>query len=293
MIEKTSTARKILNQLDRLDALPKIFVAVLNFLLLIILGFINYKLGYEIAFSIFYVFPVGLAAWAIGRRWGNIFSLISAMLWVAIDIYSGHNYSSIIIAFWNGLVRLGFFVVITALLVEIKKVLKNEKIMGRIDHITEIPNARSFFESAEKEVSLSARKKRPLTIAYLDVDNFKEINDSLGHNKGDEVLKKIAGTIRANIRQSELVARIGGDEFVLIYPETDEKTAKNIIYVLQSRLNAAVNNILPKISFSIGVITCASGECTLQEMIRLADNRMYDSKKSGKNAASFSCVIKT
>ena len=98
---------------------------------------------------------------------------------------------------------------------------------SRSDPLTGVANSRVFLELLKREIARARRYKRPLTLAYLDLDNFKSVNDILGHAMGDKVLQTVVSTVNANIRVTDVVGRLGGDEFVLLLPETDMQGARS------------------------------------------------------------------
>ena len=145
-------------------------------------------------------------------------------------------------------------------------------------------NRKAFSEVAHHEVSKALRHNHPFSLAYMDIDGLKEVNDRFGHHVGDEVLQNAAETIRENIRDIDIAARIGGDEFVVLFPETDYNNTKSVIQRIQRRMNEVAHKKELPINMSIGVITCTYPLlCPLDDIIKAADNLMYSSKKEGKN----------
>lgn len=140
-----------------------------------------------------------------------------------------------------------------------------------------------FLELLSWEVERFRRHQRPLTLAYLDVDNFKTVNDSYGHSVGDQLLRSLSHTLKTNIRSVDIVARLGGDEFALLLPETDYRSAQVVVTRLQDKLLAAMAVKSFPVGFSIGVVTFLSLPESIDEMIELVDHLMYDVKNSGKN----------
>lgn len=189
-------------------------------LLVIMLGVTDYVTGYEVSFSIFYFIPILLTAWFGSRYSAFIISFLSAVSWYIADIISGHRYSSYLIPVWNAVMRLGVFACITYFAAGFKKELETGKTLSREDPLTGVLNSWYFYELVDIERSRAVRFDRPLTIAYIDLDNFKQVNDSLGHLAGDRLLCLIAKTIKQNIRSYDVAARLGGDEFAIMLPET-------------------------------------------------------------------------
>jgi diguanylate cyclase (GGDEF)-like protein/PAS domain S-box-containing protein len=165
---------------------------------------------------------------------------------------------------------------------KIREALQREKLTARQDTLTKVANRRAFFEIANAERGRACRYGRPLTLAYLDVDNFKGINDRLGHASGDDLLVEVSRILRDNVRASDAVARLGGDEFALLFPETDAAGAEAALCNLQKRLADAMQAADWPVTFSIGAAVFACPE-SVDEMIRAADEMMYAVKKAGKN----------
>jgi diguanylate cyclase (GGDEF)-like protein len=182
--------------------------------------------------------------------------------------------------------RLGFFFTAVYSLSEIKQLLEKEQTFARIDFLTGVANSRAFNEIAKIEIDRSVRFGRPFTIAYIDIDNFKQVNDTLGHSQGDNLLQSVAKTIKDNTRSIDIISRLGGDEFAILFPETNEENAKTTINKVQTELLSIVKNSNWPVTFSIGTVTCYKS-CNLDELIKEADNLMYSIKESGKNRIEY------
>ena len=122
-----------------------------------------------------------------------------------------------------------------------------------------------------------------ISIVYIDLDNFKEVNDSLGHKEGDEVLRTAAQTLKNNVRDIDVIARLGGDEFGILIPDLDYEEAKKAIIRLKSTLDNIMCNRKWNVTASIGAVTCPKGACSVDSLIKMADNLMYEVKSNGKN----------
>ncbi len=161
--------------------------------------------------------------------------------------------------------------------------LEQEKRLSRIDPLTGLANRRAFYEGAEVERARSVRYVRNLSMAYIDLDNFKHVNDQFGHEMGDQLLVVVANILRSGLRQSDMAARLGGDEFAVILPETDHLGACRATSKLHELLTQAMQDNDWPVTFSMGVVTFESLPATTEEMIQKADELMYTVKHSGKN----------
>lgn len=252
--------------------------------LMLVVGVIDYLTGYEIAFSLFYLIPISLVTWFAGKPFGIAIAIASAFTWHIADIASGHPYSHPVIFYWNTGIRLGFFIITMALLSALKTALKRAEELSQTDHLTGAVNARFFTDLAQREISRSRRYKHPFTVAYVDLDNFKAVNDRFGHGKGDELLRIVVNTAKSQLRDTDIVARLGGDEFILLFPETGQETARAAIDKIQRRLSGEMLGKGWPVTFSIGLLTCMEMPGTADELIRMADEVMYSVKNNGKNA---------
>ena len=257
---------------------------VMGVLLLSLVAFLDYITGVEFSFSLFYLLPITLISWAISARLGLVFAILGSCVWIAVDIWSGNsNRTSNLFAYmWNATARLGFFL-LPVFMIRLNRALQREQELARTDFLTGVLNARFFHELAQMESNRSVRYKRPFTIAFIDVDNFKSINDTFGHTTGDIVLRTIAMNIKTHLRRTDIVARVGGDEFVVLLPETNAQTAPVVISNMQRALLNEMNVNGWSITFSIGVLTLSDPSLSVDNMIGRADRLMYIVKNSGKN----------
>jgi diguanylate cyclase (GGDEF)-like protein len=247
------------------------------------LGIIDYFTGYEVSFALFYLLPVSFVVWFAGKEAGFFISIIAAATWHLANSLAGELFSNPLIPYWNAATRLGFFVVVTLILSRLKLALEHARSLSRMDHLTGVANSRAFYDIASMELSRARRYRHTLTVSYIDLDNFKYINDHFGHNVGDVVLRMVGQTILRNLRSSDTVARLGGDEFAILFPETDPDAAQMVLYKIQGLLTAEMQKNAWPISFSIGAVTYVEAAESVDKMIQMADNLMYVAKRNGKN----------
>jgi len=261
----------------------RILTIVFSFFLVLLIAFIDSITDIELSFSIFYLFPIFFATWILERNFGFIIALISALAWFTTEAAARQFNISLFVLIWNTAIRLGYFIIALGLLARLKKELLKEKNLSRIDYLTGIANSKTFYEKLAVEKSRCLRNKTPLTIAYLDCDYFKVVNDVFGHKKGDTVLQLIASSIQDNIRMTDLVARIAGDEFMILLPETGKETAQKVIHRTQNQLLDIMKQNKWPVTFSIGVATFINFSDSIDEMVAKADNLMYSAKDGGRN----------
>jgi diguanylate cyclase (GGDEF)-like protein len=288
MTTMKSTEARIYRLLTSLEALSRgrLFTIATGFVLT--LGVIDYLTGFELSFSFFYIIPVSMVAWALGRREGLAFSVLSASIWLTSNLLSGQEFSNIFVGTWNTLLRFGFYAVITILLVELRHALEEERLLASTDPLTGALNRRSFNEIAEKKMIFSEVNRRPYTMVYIDADNFKTVNDTLGHAVGDLVLKSVVDNVQAQIRNSDFLARLGGDEFAILLTDIDQEQAKPIVQRIQASLDEQMKKNEWEITFSIGVLTVLSMPESADKLVSLTDALMYEVKSTGKNAIQYS-----
>ena len=251
-------------------------------------GLLDYFTGPEFTFALVYLIPVMISAWFTRKFFAIFISIISAAAWTIAEITAGRFYSHLFIHFWNTISMLGFFLIVAILLDRLKTNLNHERVLARIDYLTGAMNPRSFYELLEIEIERSNRYGHPFTIAYIDMDNFKKINDQFGHLEGDNVLRIFADTMKSNLRKTDAVARLGGDEFVVLLPETDNKAAKQTIEKIKKSISKNKNLKDYSTTFSTGVLTYNNNPPNADEIMKLVDSLMYSVKKQGKNGIEYS-----
>lgn len=158
------------------------------------------------------------------------------------------------------------------------------------DVLTNLPNRREGEHQARLQVALSKRNEQPLCLAIIDLDHFKNINDLFGHQKGDDVLIFVANLFKKTLRSTDLIYRWGGEEFVLIFPNTDTKHAEKIAHKMHTAFNEArwEDIGVPPITFSMGISCYPSIEADFDILVKYADTAVYLAKEQGRNQTVFS-----
>ncbi|VEP11414.1 Diguanylate cyclase (GGDEF) domain-containing protein [Hyella patelloides LEGE 07179] len=266
--------------------MSKYYAQLIGFLAIIIISIIDYLVVIDISLSIIYLLPISLTSW-YGKRWFSILLvLISTTGWFVAEFTAKTNLY-VLVLLWNTVVRLIVFLTIAYLISTLKIAYEKEKKLAQTDGLTGIVNQRFFLELLRIEYKRSLRYGHYVTLAYFDLDNFKQINDRFGHNTGDKLLKTVARTIQKQIRETDIIARLGGDEFALLLPETNYQSGQAILLRLQQRLKTAMEAYSPTVSLSIGVVTFLTFPNSVDEMLKQADSLMYKVKKSGKNRIEY------
>lgn len=173
----------------------------------------HHAAGPELSFSALYVLPVFLSA-AAGSVGGIVNTLITALTRSAVDLATHAGpYDQPLIPLWSLVIRLLVLVIVAALVASVRRQLERERELSRTDRLTGLANVRSFRIAAETELYRMARSRRPFTLAYLDADGSKAVNDAHGHAAGGEFLVQTAQALLADVRKTDIVARLGGEEF--------------------------------------------------------------------------------
>jgi diguanylate cyclase (GGDEF)-like protein len=277
---------------DWIASLPQIFVVVSGMGLVVVIGWLDFITGTDISFAVFYVIPVALIGWYGNWVWAIAMSCISAASWFGANLLVQPSVvPSLGIFAWNAATRLGFFLIIGQTLYALRRALEQERIFARTDTLTGALNYRAFHEMAEMERQRALRYQHPLTLLYIDADDFKTVNDQWGHQTGDEVLRRIAETLKSHLRATDVTARLGGDEFAVMLPETSPEAAQTTAHKIRDRLLEEMQRAGQPITFSIGVLTFVKLPNTVDIMVAEADALMYAVKRSGKNAMKYEIAV--
>jgi diguanylate cyclase (GGDEF)-like protein len=235
----------------------------------------------DVKLGLLYLVPVLLVTWYEGIWMGILFTVVAMALRMAVEIEQQPGVSMGI----SLLNQLSFAVVAGIAMLAYRRLRRSQEELARLatqDQLTAVLNARAFAGRLTQELERNRRYPRPLALLYLDLDNFKVINDSHGHQTGDAVLRLVADAMRTSVRQSDVVGRLGGDEFAVLMPETDAQLAD----AAAKRLAAGLRTVFkgtPSVTASIGVVSCTATDANTDDLLRRADQAMYDAKRMGKD----------
>jgi diguanylate cyclase (GGDEF)-like protein len=201
---------------------------------------------------------------------------------------ASHNlYTHQFVLVWNTLVRFSFFVIVMLLICTVNSLYRKFQSEARHDYLTGLVNTRYFYDILQTELKRFKRYKQPFSIAYIDIDNFKKVNDLMGHLQGNVLLKTISQKLSATVRSSDTPARMGGDEFVILLINTDEQQAQTAIKKLEKEISQVIKMNTWPVSLSVGVVIYKKLPKSVDDAIKMADDLMYEVKSRGKNNAFY------
>lgn len=242
----------------------------------------DYLTPLEYSFTLFYLFPISFTTWFAGRTAGLLIAIISASNWTLIN-----HAHAIHLLLWNSLSIFGNFLAVCLLVNRVNQMWQQASAQSRSDYLTGICNSRAFMEKLDYEVSRAQREGHVFSLGYIDLDNFKEVNDRYGHNTGDLLLQTVARCFTAGLRRTDLIARMGGDEFCIYFPDTDAGAVRVVMEKIRQHLLQEMQLRGWPTTFSMGVVTCTIPPASADAIIRYADEIMFRAKRSGKNRIDY------
>jgi diguanylate cyclase (GGDEF)-like protein len=246
-------------------------------------GLVDWATGIELNVFPLYFAPVALVSWRLGRGPGLATAGASAAVWLGADLLGGHAGEGTGIAVVNALIEALAFAVVAWLVSRIRTALHRERTLARRDPLTRLDNALAFGDRAELEVARARRTGASVVLAYLDLDGMKRVNDARGHPAGDDVLRTVAGEIRRRCRQTDTAARLAGDEFALLLPDTDARGAEILLEELRVAIGAAMKVRGHDVTASVGAIAFPAAPVSVEAMVAAADEAMYEAKRGGRD----------
>lgn len=281
----------------RFPAGPVVAVA---FPLIALIAAVDWVTG-PVAMSLLYYVPVVGAAWLAGV-WPGVFSALgSGACLMSVAILQAEHPTPIV--YWNSLTRVVTFIALALFVAllrrdrdvlddlnrRLQEALRNEASLARTDALTGLANGRAFRETLARELARSRRAGGAIAVGYLDLDNFKRVNDRFGHDEGDEVLRRVATVLTESIRAVDLAARLGGDEFVIAIVDPGENTCETIGARITEKLREVAAHY-PETGFgaTIGFASFREAPADVETLLKLADDSMYEVK--ARNKGSFAIV---
>jgi diguanylate cyclase (GGDEF)-like protein len=262
-------------------------IAALGAVLSFVIFYIDFKvLGPEITFTLLYLFPIVTVTWFSGLRYGIFLSLLSLAEWSYIQLHNFQN-ANIVIFGLNCFLKVSIFIFIIVILSRLKIRISTERMYANHDYLTGALNRKGFYEVLGTEIYRAKRSNSSLALAYFDIDNFKKINDIFGHDAGDEVLVHLARMIAPIIRKTDVLVRIGGDEFIVLFPDTGIRDSRKAIIKIKTEFGKITDQRKWPVSLSVGVGVFKGKFLDRRKMMTLADQLMYTVKKGQKNGALF------
>ena len=234
----------------------------------------------DIRLGMFYLVPVLVATWYEGALWGVLCVGATVILRMTLEVAQAgtslglaalHQSSFVVVA---GIAMFGFR--------HMRRTQDELEQMASHDHLTGALNAGAFTRRLDRELQRNRRYRRAGALLYLDLDNFKQLNDAHGHQTGDAVLRLTADALRREVREVDVVGRLGGDEFAVLMPETDGELAVAASRRLSDGIRQAFDGT-PAVTASIGIISFVDTAASAQELLRKADHAMYEAKRAGKD----------
>lgn len=237
----------------------------------------------DLRLGILYLVPVLLATWHDGLIWGIAFAIVTGLLRYITGLDQMAPDTPVVIRLANEAAYLVVLGVAMAGLAQLRRTQTALERLATQDELTGALNARAFEERLSEELERDRRYNVPLALLYLDLDDFKAVNDRHGHRTGDAVLRLVVNATRRAVRQSDIVGRLGGDEFAVLMPETEGAVAE----AAATRLADGIRTVFrgtPSVTASIGLVSTVNTSIVrAEDLLRRADEAMYDAKRGGKD----------
>lgn len=255
---------------------------LLGLVLTAAIAFVDVESGPGFRVFPLYFIPISLGAWVARRTGAAFFAILASAAW-GISNWSWHASEAHFAT--NVLTQLVAFGAVAALTASMRRNYDVAVRTSMIDALTGLANTRGFYERFESALELAQRRSDPLALVYIDLDDFKAVNDARGHAEGDRVLEALAKAMREGIRKADIAARLGGDEFALVLTDGTRDATEQAVRRLQARFGAVADEHGWPVKLSVGalVLDAVERDVRLIDLMREADGLMYEAKREGKD----------
>ncbi|MDA8157116.1 MAG: GGDEF domain-containing protein [Actinomycetota bacterium] len=274
----------------KLFNMPKGMAVIVSLAALALIGYLDNITGNELSLSAFYLLPIAVITMNFNKAAGVLAAIASAVVQLMVHVVWGGFFYPPLITFWNMGILMAIYIIISLLLSSLKVAVRQERENARKDFLTGIANWQAFIELAERELERAKRFKCALTMAYIDCDNFKAVNDNLGHRTGDVVLRSIAAVLQKHVRKTDVNARIGGDEFAILFVDSQAEGAQKAMTEIRRLLLEEMGKGGWDVTFSIGLATFEEPPGSVDLLVGKAEELMYGVKKNSQNAIRYEVV---
>ncbi|MCO5178287.1 MAG: GGDEF domain-containing protein [Thermomicrobiales bacterium] len=261
-----------------IESQPPHFVLIACIVVAGLIGIVDVATGAQLFLTVLYLVPISVATWRAGRACGLLLVVLSTVAMSIAEASAPLTDVSAWAQFWNAIARVLVFIFIVQLITNLREARQHADRLARTDNLTGVSNLLAFREISAIELETVQRTQQPLTLMFLDIDDFKNVNDNHGHSVGDEMLREVADALRELARPDDLVARVGGDEFVLLLPRTNTNSAMHFADRVARRISAIVRPDGSALTCSIGLSSANDGFTTIDDVLHEADRAMYLAK---------------
>jgi len=265
-------------QLGRVNAL------IVSFALLAVVSGLDVAMGSSVQLTAAYIFGPIVTAWCVTRRDGALMAVLTAIISTIVHASSGSVSLQPLPFAATLLIRIVTFSVLVLLVSQVRVTTERYEHLSARDALTGLLNRGALCERLEAEIVRSQRYRVPISILFADVDDFKGVNDRLGHPEGDRFLVDIAGALSGGLRPTDLIGRMGGDEFAVVLPETEREGAEALLTRLHERLGELEKRYGTGLSVGLAAFDVAPESC--EQALASADVAMYAVKGARRAAAS-------
>jgi diguanylate cyclase (GGDEF)-like protein len=246
--------------------------------------------GHAIDPMVLYLVPIGFAAWVAGPRIGVALAGLAALVNLTVAAWpSGRAVPPWVLLVGLVLDLLVFLGAALAFAL-LRWHLEREHQLSSTDPLTGIGNHRAFEDAVRREIARGERRAAPLSLVYIDLDRFKELNDSRGHPVGDALLRIVGGALEASVRTVDSAARVGGDEFAVLLPDTGPEACRQVVTRIRDRLRSSTREAGFWNTFSVGAVTFERPPGDAASAVAAVDRAMYQVKRSGRDGVHHDVV---